>query len=271
MPCTKEETAYSTAELFRDHVWCQHGLPTTVVSDRGSVFASNFLGELYKLLGIKRKMSTAFHPQTDGQMERLNRKINQYLRTYVNDQQNDWDKWIKIAQFIWNNMVSEVTTDSPFGITWSYYPHMGMEPAETVAPAAKDFAVIFNKVVKASEKAKLSMKVQADKHRNPTLDYKVGQQVWLSTDNLHMLNRASKKLTEKWIGPYEVTRVTPNAVKLKLPKTLRIHPVVNVSCVKPYLEPLSSQPVSRPSPVQVSEECDEEYEVDYIVASCIYR
>ena len=148
---------------------------------------------------------------------------------------------------------------------------MGVEPAETTAPAAKDFAVIFNKVVKASEKAKLSMKVQVDKHRNPAPDYKVGQQVWLSTDNLRMLNRASKKLMEKWIGPYEVTQVTPNVVELKLPKTLRIHPVVNVSCVKPYLGPLPSQPVSRPSPVQVSKEHNEEYEVDYIVASRIYR
>ena len=216
-------------------------------------------------------MSTAFHPQTDGQMERLNREINQYLRTYVNDQQNEWAKWIKIAQFIWNNTVSEVTTDSPFGITWSYSPRMGVEPAETTAPAAKDFAVIFNKVVKASEKAKLSMKVQADKHRNPALDYQVSQQVWLSMDNLCMINHASKKLTEKWIGPYEVTRVTPNVVELKLPKTLRIYPVVNVSCVKPYLGPLPSQPVSRPGPIQVSEERDEEYKVDYIVASRIYR
>jgi len=79
VPCTKEETALSTAELFRDHVWCQHGLPSSVVSDRGLVFASNFLGKLYRLLGVKRKMSTAFHPQTDGQTERLNREINQYL------------------------------------------------------------------------------------------------------------------------------------------------------------------------------------------------
>ena len=55
---------------------------------------------VYKLLGIKRKMSTAFHPQTDGQMERLNHEINQYLRTYINDQQNEWAKWIKIAQFV---------------------------------------------------------------------------------------------------------------------------------------------------------------------------
>jgi len=229
VPCTKEETALTTAELFRDHVWCQHGLPSTVVSDRGSVFASNFLGELYRLLGIKRKMSTAFHPQTDGQTERLNREINQYLHTYVNDRQNDWAKWIKIAQFVWNNTVSEVTTDSPFGITWSYSPRMGVEPVQTVAPAAKDFAAIFNKVVESSEKAKRNMKLQADKHRNPTPDYTIGQQVWLSTDNLCMLNCASKKLTEKWIGPYEVTRVTPNVVKLKLPKTLRIHLVVNVS------------------------------------------
>src|SRR4029434_5710900 len=180
-------------------------------------------------------------------------------------------KWIKIAQFVWNNTVSEVTTDSPFGITRSYSPRMGMEPAETTAAAAKDVAVIFNKVVEASEKAKLSMKVQADRHRNPAPDYKVGQQVWLSTDNLCMLNRASKKLTEKWIGPYEVTQVTPNAVKLKLPKTLRIHPVVNISHVKPYLGPLPGQPVTRPGPIQVSEECDEEYKVDYIVASHLYR
>ena len=83
---------------------------------------------------------------------------------------------------------------------------MGIEPAETVAPAAKDFALVFNKVVEASEKAKLSMKLQVDKHRNPALDYKVSQQVWLSTDNLRMLNRASKKLMEKWIGPYECNR-----------------------------------------------------------------
>ena len=141
-----------------------NGLPSTVVSDCGSVFVSNFLGELYKLLGIKKKMSTAFHSQTDGQTERLNHEINQYLRTYINDRQNDWAKWIKIAQFVWNNMVSEVTTDSPFGITQSYSPCMGVEPTETLAPAVKDFAVIFNKVVEASEKAKLSMKVQADNH-----------------------------------------------------------------------------------------------------------
>ena len=90
-------------------------------------------------------------------MEQLNCEINQYLRTYVNDRQNDWAKWIKIAQFVWNNMVSEVSTDFPFGITQSYSPHMGVEPTETVAPVAKDFAVIFNKVVDVTDQFSFSL------------------------------------------------------------------------------------------------------------------
>src|SRR5437899_8473059 len=78
IPCTKDETALSTAKLFCDHIWCQHGLPSMVVSDRGSVFSSQLLGELYlKLLGINRKMSTSYHPQTNGQTETLNCEINQ--------------------------------------------------------------------------------------------------------------------------------------------------------------------------------------------------
>ena len=130
------------------------------------------------------------------------------------------------------------------------------------APAAKDFAAIFTKVIAASEKAKITMKSQADKHRSLAPIYKIGDQVWLSMDNLRMLNRASKKLTERWIGPYEISSVMPNVVELRLPKTLHIHPVVNISRVKPYLGPLPGQPVSCPRPIHVTEDRDEEYEVD---------
>ena len=86
-----------------------------------------------------------------------------------------------------------------------------------------------------------------------------------------MLNRASKKLMEKWIGPYEISSVMPNAVELKLPKMLCIHPVVNISRVKPYLGPLPGQPVSRPGPIHVTEDRDKEYEVDTIIDSRIYK
>ena len=86
-----------------------------------------------------------------------------------------------------------------------------------------------------------------------------------------MLNRASKKLAEKWIGPYEISSVMPNAVELRLPKTLCIHPVVNVSRVKSYLGPLPGQPVSHPGLIHVSEDRDKEYEVDAIIDSHIYK
>ena len=139
------------------------------------------------------------------------------------------------------------------------------------APAAKDFAAIFNKVIAASEKAKITMKSQADKHQSTAPIYKISDQVWLSTENLCMLNRASKKLTEKWIGPYEISSVMPNAVELKLPKMLCIHPVVNISRVKPYLGLLPGQPVSRLGPIHVTEDCNEEYKVDAIIDSRIYK
>ena len=164
-----------------------------------------------------------------------------------------------------------VTTDSPFGITRSYSPCLRTEPVDVSAPMAKDFAAIFNKVIVASEKAKITMKSQANKHRSTAPIYKIGDQVWLSMNNLQMLNRASKKLTEKWIGPYEISSVLPNTVELKLLKTLRIHPVVNISRVKPYLGPLPGQPVSRPGLIHVTEDCDEEYKVNAIIDSRIYK
>ena len=92
-----------------------------------------------------------------------------------------------------------MTTDSSFGITHSYSPHLGTKLVDVSAPVAKDFVAIFNKVITASEKAKIMMKSQADKHCSTAPIYKIGDQVWLSTDNLHMLNRASKKLTKRWI------------------------------------------------------------------------
>jgi Chromo (CHRromatin Organisation MOdifier) domain len=146
-----------------------------------------------------------------------------------------------------------------------------MEPLETKALAVKDFMAMFKKVTTASEAAKRAMKLQANKHHTPAPDFQVGQQVWLSMDNLCMLNRPLKKLLERWIGPYEVLWVAPGAVELKLPKSPKVHPVVNVSWVKPYLGPLPGQPVSCPGPVHITEECNEEYEVDYIVNSWLYK
>ena len=146
---------------------------------------------------------------------------------------------------------------------------MGFEQRITKAPAAEKFTTIMQNTL-AQTKANLEnaqewMKVQADKHRSIAPKYQIGHKVWLSTDNLKVTH-ASKKLTERWLGPYDVTKLGgDNTVRLHLPKTMRIHPVVNISCVQPYKELSEGQTTIRPGPVKVTEDREIEYEVDHIV------
>ena len=112
------------------------------------------------------------------------------------------------------------------------------------------------------------MKSQVDKHCSNIPIYQPGDQVWLSTDNL-CLPWKSKKLSEKWIRPYLVVRmVGANAVELRLPRSMQIHPVINISCLKPYKECLPGQLTVHPGSMEVTEDRDEEYEVEQIVDSC---
>ena len=112
------------------------------------------------------------------------------------------------------------------------------------------------------------MKVNTNKSCSAAPEYTVGQQVWLSTENLH-LTCTSHKLSERWLGPYTITSLAgPNAVELKLPKLMQIHPVVNIPWVKPYCDRLEGQPSHRPGPVNVTEDRDNKWEVDQIIDSC---
>jgi ribosomal protein L9 len=168
------------------------------------------------------------------------------------------------------NAKKQVSTQkSPFEVTQSYIPRMGFEQRITKTPAAEKFTSIMQNTLaqtKANlEKAQNRMKAQADKHRSIAPKYQIGDKVWLSTDNLKV-TRASKKLTEQRLGSYNITKtIGDNAVKLHLPKTMYIHPVVNISHVCPYKEPLEGQTSIRPGTVKVTEDREIEYEVDYIV------
>ena len=97
------------ADHFIQQVVRPQGLPTSIVSDRGSLFTSDFWKHITKALRISRNLSTAFHPQTDGQTERVNAILEQYLRAYCNYQQDDWEKLLPIAEFCHNNMQTEST------------------------------------------------------------------------------------------------------------------------------------------------------------------
>ena len=149
---------------------------------------------------------------------------------------------------------------------------MGIEPLHVnKAPAAKDFSSemegTLESVRKNLEKAREWMKLNANKHCLAAPNYTIGQQVWLAMENLQLI-RTSCKLTERWLGPYTIIDLAgPNAVKLKLLRSLQIHPVVNISQIKPYLGPMKGQTPYWPGPVHMTEDRDNEWEVDYIVDS----
>ncbi|OCB89288.1 hypothetical protein A7U60_g3544 [Sanghuangporus baumii] len=88
------------ARIYRDHVFRLHGLPRKIIHDRGVQFDAKMMKELYKLLHIEGNPSTAYHPQTDGQTERVNQELEQYLRLYVNYRQSDWADWLALAEFV---------------------------------------------------------------------------------------------------------------------------------------------------------------------------
>lgn len=94
-----ELSSMDWAKLYRDHVYCHHGLSRKIISNRGPQFVSKFLKNLYALLGIKGNPSTGYHPQTDRQVERINQEIEQYLRIFINHHQSDWVDWLPMAAF----------------------------------------------------------------------------------------------------------------------------------------------------------------------------
>jgi len=128
IPTHTTVTAEGTAWLFLHQVWKFHGLLKYVVSDRGPQFVTRFTRELYRLLGIKLASSIAWHPQTDGQTERVNQELDQYLQLFVNEQQDDWYDLLPMAEFQHNNHVYSATQQPPFLLDTGRMPHMGFKP-----------------------------------------------------------------------------------------------------------------------------------------------
>ena len=124
---TEKMMAEGLARLFRDYVWKLHGLPKNVISDRRLQFAAGLTRELNKMLEIKTKLSIAYHPETDGQMERTNQELEQYLRMYVNHRQNNWAEWLATAEFTFNNKIHMATKSSPFQVNYRREPKMGFD------------------------------------------------------------------------------------------------------------------------------------------------
>jgi len=236
---TEKTSAEGLAKLFRDHIWKLHGLPESIISDRGVQFAVGMMKELNNLLGIQTKLSTAYHPQTDGQTERINQKLEQYLRVFIDHRQEQWPDWLGTAEFAYNNKIHTSTKTLPFKANYSQNPRMEFEGRKTGKYKATGKFVEKMKKIQEEAKAALGkaqeeMKRFGDRRRGKREEYKVGDLVLLSTKDLkwQMKGRRSEKLTKRFVGPYKVKGiVSSNTIELELPNSIKIHPVVNVSRV----------------------------------------
>ena len=114
IPCRKDLDAQQFATLFMKHIVQLHGIPRDIITDSGSLFTTELWKETTKNLGIERRLSTAFHPQTDAQTERTNAILEQYLRSYINYQQDNWSDLLAIAEFAYNNRYQETIKTTPF-------------------------------------------------------------------------------------------------------------------------------------------------------------
>jgi len=124
---TEKTSAEELTKLFQDHVWKLHGLPESIISDRGIQFAAGMMRKLNNLLEIQTKLLTAYYSQTDGQTERINQELEQYLRVFIDHRQEQWPDWLGTAEFAYNNKIHTVTKISPFKANYGQDPRMGFE------------------------------------------------------------------------------------------------------------------------------------------------
>jgi hypothetical protein len=233
IPCTKEINSQGTARLFRDHVWMQEGFPKQVISDRGPQFVSEMITGLYGLLGIQATPSTARHPQTNGQVERLNQEIETYLRIFIDYYQNDWTDWLPIATFAYNTKGSTTTGHSPFYLGRGRHPNRGTEPTrQTENRDAQEFADHMHSVHQEAQSAiniaKRTMTEYYDKNRKEQT-FEEGEEVFLNAEGLSS-GRPKKKLDDKWLGPFTIKKkISDRAYELHLPRSFTIHPVIGIS------------------------------------------
>jgi hypothetical protein len=221
-------------QAYIEHVWRCEGHPEEIISDRGTQFTSLFWNRLCKQLGVKPKLSTAFHPETDGQTENANAYLKQYLRAFATFDQDNWVDLLPLAEFEANSTPSSTTKMPPFMATKGYMPRAGFEPPSKEVllnqplPQKQDNAKVDNLIQRLHDLrvylreniawAQAKQKEYTDRKRLPSPEIREGDSVWLDTRNLKTL-RPNASLDYKNRGPFRVRRVCNNsAYELELPE-----------------------------------------------------
>ena len=240
IPCKKSITAAETAKIFWDNIVKLHGIPAVLYSDRGTQFTSNFWRSLWDLTGTQLRFSTAYHPQTQGVVERMNSVVGQMLRCIIHENRDSsWDSLLPTVEMTINSLPNSSTGYSPFYLNYGYHPVLPVEllkgDEEVKIEAVDNFV---SRVQREWDHAKRNLLRSVQKQqqyynqRHRMVEYKVGDLLLLSSKNLSFRNIPAK-LQQKFVGPFEVTeKIGPQAYRLNLPDTWKIHNVFHVSLLK---------------------------------------
>ena len=254
VPCKSDITGPQLAELYVSNIFRLHGLPKSIVTDRGTQFLNEWNAALMKLVGTKHCVTSSYHPQSDGQTERTNRVLCEMLRQYVNARYDNWDELLPVVEFAHNNAYSTVTGSTPFYICNGYHPRTPMQEVIDLArkqwkddwkkcsakfPSVNAFVADRQKIVQLAQAGMESARQRMIAQENPKrkkLTFEKGDQVSLKTSHLGISTLPSKKLFWKYMGPFTVQKkVNEVAYMLELPKTWKAHNVFHVSLLKPFV------------------------------------
>lgn len=245
VPTHSTVDAKGSAELYIQNVFRLHGLSSTIVSDRDPRFTATFFQEIMKLLGTKLSFSTANHPQTDGLTERVNRQVEDVLRAFVNHKQDNWDTLLPLCEFSINSSQQSSVANTPFYLNYGLNPR---SPPEFIlrggeSSASVDWLQQQREALEIARDALVAAQARqalyADRGRVPS-QFEVGDMVLVYRDFLlspEARLQPSRKLRPKWFGPYRVlAKISSNAYRLELPRTIHCHPVFNTTALRRYEE-----------------------------------
>jgi hypothetical protein len=245
VPCAKTSDASHVMDLYFHNVVKLHGIPRSIVSDRDVKFLSHFWRTLWARLGTRLNFSTAFHPQSDGQTEVVNRSLGNILRSLLLGKTANWDAHLSSAEFAYNSSKSKTTQFSPFEIVYGANPLSPIDLTPVVSNCPKPCIKAetrASEIVKMHEKAKANiMKHNAEYSRRAPkkklVSFDEGDLVWVHLRKSRFPKKRKSKLLPKAEGPYRVLKkINSNAYQIDLPEEYGISRSFNVSDLSPYAE-----------------------------------
>jgi len=240
VPCTDVPSADLTAKLLLFQVFKYHGFPKIILSDHGSQFSSQFWTSLCDAIHTNPRLATSHHQQTNGQVERANSVIEQYLRCYCSSAQNEWCYYLPLCEMAYNDSLHKSISQSPFHANYGFNPDCIIDSPpillkDTASTIARDWSAHFNALRFHLIKAKEDFKKYSDNKRISGPDFQVNDYVMLK--RYYFTNEPSKKLSTQYLGPFKILEKRERLnYRLELPENLHIHPVVHISQLEPYIK-----------------------------------